>query len=76
MIISGGRDLQIGTADTEALVRAKPEARRFHAPEMSHILVNAPTDRERNLRLYADANTSLTPGLVEAIGVFVSDGAR
>ncbi len=76
MIVSGGRDIQIGAADIEALLRARPDARRFHAPEMSHILTNAPPDREGNLRLYADASTSLTPGLVEAIAAFVSDVAR
>lgn len=76
MIVSGGRDIQIGTADIEPLVRAKPDARRFHAPEMNHILTNAPPDREGNLKLYADASTGLTPGLVEAIAAFVSDVAR
>lgn len=76
MIVSGGRDIQIGATDIEALVRAKPDARRFHAPEMSHILTNAPPDREGNLKLYADPNISLTPDLTEAIAAFVSDVSR
>jgi pimeloyl-ACP methyl ester carboxylesterase len=76
MIVSGGRDLQIGAADTEALVRAKPDARRFHVSEMNHILTNAPSDRESNLKLYADPRSGLTPGLVDALAAFVSDPAR
>jgi pimeloyl-ACP methyl ester carboxylesterase len=76
MIVSGGRDLQVGAADAAALVRAKPDARRFQASEMNHVLTNAPPDREGNVKLYADPNTSLTPGLVEATAAFVTEVAR
>jgi pimeloyl-ACP methyl ester carboxylesterase len=76
MIVGGGRDIQIGAADIGALVRAKPNAKQFHAPEMNHILANAPPDREGNVKLYTDPNTRLTPGLVDAIAAFVSSVAR
>jgi pimeloyl-ACP methyl ester carboxylesterase len=75
MIVSGNRDIQISVADAEALFRARPDARRWHGSDMNHILASAPTDRAGNLRLYADPDAALAPGLVEAVAGFISDVA-
>jgi pimeloyl-ACP methyl ester carboxylesterase len=72
MIVSGGHDLQIGAADADALVRARPDARRWHGPAMNHVLASAPADRAGNLRLYADPDAALAPGLVERIAEFIT----
>jgi pimeloyl-ACP methyl ester carboxylesterase len=72
MIVSGGRDLQIGAADAEALFRARPNARRWHGPDMNHVLASAPEDRAGNLRVYADPDAALAPGLVDAVAEFIA----
>jgi pimeloyl-ACP methyl ester carboxylesterase len=73
LIVSGGRDLQVGEADAEALARARPDAARWHDDHMNHVLASAPDDRDGNLRLYADPNAGLASGLVDAIAGFVID---
>lgn len=73
MIVSGGRDLQLGAADAEALVRARPDARRWHDALMNHVLAAAPSDRAGNLQLYGDANADVVSGLAHAIAVFIAD---
>jgi hypothetical protein len=72
LIVSGGRDLQIGADDIEALVRARPGAERFHRAAMNHVLADAPPDREGNILLYADTATVLAPGLADAVAAFVA----
>jgi pimeloyl-ACP methyl ester carboxylesterase len=71
MMVSGGRDLQIGAADAEALLRARPDARRWHGDDMNHVLAATPGDRTENLRTYADPAAPLAAGLVEAIADFI-----
>jgi alpha-beta hydrolase superfamily lysophospholipase len=72
MIVSGGRDLQIGDDDAEALFRARPDARRWHGDDMNHVLAAAPDDRAGNLRTYTDPAAHLAPGLVDAVAGFLS----
>jgi hypothetical protein len=72
LIVSGGRDLQIGGEDIAALVRARPDAGQFHRASMNHVLADAPPDREGNVLLYADPATALAPGLVDAVAAFVT----
>jgi uncharacterized protein len=71
MIVDGGRDLQVGIADAEALLGARPDARRWHGPDMNHVLASAPADRAGNLALYADPDAALAPGLLDTVAGFM-----
>ncbi len=76
LIVSGGRDLQIGAVDIAALARARPDAEQFHRATMNHVLADAPDDREGNILLYADPATALAPGLVDVIAAFIVRGSN
>lgn len=70
LVIGGGTDLQVGRADFDALVAARPDAESRWFGSMNHILVDAPADRTGNLATYADPSLPLTPGLADTIAAF------
>jgi hypothetical protein len=72
LIVSGGHDLQVGQEDTEALVRARPNAKRFDAADMNHVLKITPAGRDEQKTAYADGRLPLAPGLIDAIAGFVT----
>jgi pimeloyl-ACP methyl ester carboxylesterase len=76
LIMSGGHDLQVGKQDTEALVGARPDAKRFHAADMNHVLKITPAGRNEQKTAYADPQLALAPGLIDAIAAFVLPGRR
>jgi len=76
LIASGGHDLQVTAADAQALVRARPDARRFEAPEMNHVLKAAPAGRAEQQAAYSDPTLPLIPGLVDAVATFVKNAGR
>jgi uncharacterized protein len=71
LIVSGGHDLQVGQQDTEALVRARPNAKRFDAADMNHVLKITPAGRDEQKTAYADGRLPLAPGLIDAIAGFM-----
>ncbi|MGZ5842063.1 MAG: alpha/beta hydrolase [Xanthobacteraceae bacterium] len=71
LVVSGGHDLQVGQQDTAALLRARPDAKRFHAADMNHVLKITPAGRDEQKTAYADARPPLAPGLIDAIAGFM-----
>lgn len=72
LIVQGGHDVQVDTANGEAFRKAAPKAAYVLFPAMSHVLSDAPADRSQNLATYAEADRPLTPGLAERIAAFVT----
>jgi pimeloyl-ACP methyl ester carboxylesterase len=71
LVVSGGRDLQIGDADTAAIHQVRPDASYLHVPDMIHVLKLAPADRAEQMKVVADPAARLAPGLIDAITAFV-----
>jgi len=71
MIVQGSSDLQTTTQDSEALVRAQPNAHLL-VLEMTHVL-KRPADESRaaNLATYADPSLPLAEPLVPGIASFI-----
>nr|WP_314446273.1 alpha/beta fold hydrolase [uncultured Sphingomonas sp.] len=75
LIVQGGHDVQVGTANGEVLRKAAPKATYALFPAMSHVLGDGPAERTANLATYANADLQLTPGLADRIAAFVT-GAK
>jgi uncharacterized protein len=72
LIVQGERDLQVSTADAQALAAAQPNARLVLIPAMNHVLKDvASDDRAANLATYADPSLPVDDGAVAAIASFV-----
>lgn len=71
LIVQCGRDIQVRQADFDALVGARPDARRLVLPTANHMFKPAPadiTDRAANFRSYVGPLVpELVPGLVEFV---------
>lgn len=74
MIVSGGRDLQVGPADGAALRSAQPGARHAVVLEMNHVLKEvAEDDRTANYAAYADPSLPVSGKLVDLVTTFMLD---
>ena len=74
MIVSGGKDLQVGPADGAALRSARPEARHAVVLEMNHVLKEVDgDDRAANFAAYADPSLPVSAKLVDLITTFMLD---
>lgn len=72
MIVSGGRDIQVGAAEGAALRAAQPAARHAVVPDMNHVLKEIGSDdRAANLAAYADPARPVSAKLVDAIAAFM-----
>lgn len=67
LIIQGVTDLQISTADAQALAKSRPSATLLLLDGVNHVLKRAPADRAANFATYADPNLPLDPRIVPAI---------
>ncbi|MCG2626174.1 alpha/beta fold hydrolase [Bradyrhizobium sp. WYCCWR 13023] len=76
MIVSGGHDLQISSADADALSAERPDAICLTISGMNHVLKMAPADRASQQDAYSNPNLPLAPGLSDAIANFVQQAAR
>jgi len=77
LVIGGGRDLQVGRADFDALAAAGPDVRPLWIEAMNHVLTTvADADPRANLATYADPAIPLAPGLADAVAAFLKEGAR
>lgn len=75
LILQGGRDLQVGVADAQALAAADPAARLVLLPRVNHVLKAVATDDvAANRAASADPALPLAPGIVAAIAAFVKAG--
>ena len=78
LIVSAGRDIQIGAADFDALTKARPDARTLVLPEANHVFKAAPpdlADRPAQIKSY-DPSAPLVPTLVPALVEFVRSVAQ
>lgn len=73
LVVQGGNDLQVAIADGEMLRAAQPAARYVLVPDMNHVLKDVPGgDRAANAAAYGDPSRPISPGLVDAIALFVA----
>jgi uncharacterized protein len=76
LLLFGGKDLQTGPREFEALRAARPDAAAVMLPEVNHVLKRVEgDDPAANLATYADPALPLAPGVVEALAAFVSGEA-
>lgn len=73
LVVSGGRDLQVGKADADALARARARISAAEFASMNHVLKDAPEDRAANLATYANPDLPLAAGLADRIAAFVKE---
>ena len=72
MVVTGGKDLQVGPADGAALTAARADARGAVVLGMNHVLKDiAADDRQANLAAYADPSLPISEALVATIGAFM-----
>jgi uncharacterized protein len=72
LIVQGAKDIQVSTADAEALHEAQPKSELRLLPNMNHVLKDvAGDDRAANLATYADSSLPVDPALVGIIADFV-----
>lgn len=72
LIVSGGRDLQVGEGDAARLRRRQPAAGAVVLPLMNHVLVDITGDTlEENIASYTDQANAISSGLAPAIAAFV-----
>lgn len=75
LIVQGDHDVQVDTANGDALRKANPKAAYALFPAMSHVLSDGPAERSANLATYAETDRPLTPGLADRIAAFIT-GAK
>ena len=71
-IVQGDTDLQVGTAEAEALKRAKPDAELVIVNGMNHALKVVPRDAALQLASYGDPSLPLADELSKALVRFLS----
>lgn len=73
LIVQGGKDLQVPTANGEALRAAAPAVNYAFIPPMNHVLKDVEGDTpQANMAAYADPSLPVSPALVDAIASFVT----
>jgi alpha-beta hydrolase superfamily lysophospholipase len=72
LIVQGGHDVQVDTANGEVFRKAAPKASYVLFPAMNHVLSDAPAERGPNLATYTETDRPLTPGLADRIAAFVT----
>lgn len=71
MVARGTTDLQVSTADLDALAAARPDATVAVFEGVNHVLKVAPADQAGNLAAYADPALPLAPGVAQAVAAFL-----
>ncbi len=72
LIVHGTHDIQVSDVDASRLAFADPSAQAVAIPNMNHILVDAPANREGNLATYQDPSLPLDATLVSSIAAFLT----
>jgi len=77
LILQGLRDMQVREADANILKEADPRATLTLLPDVNHVLKSVSSDdRRANIATYSDASLPLAPGVVSAIGDFLTANAK
>ncbi len=77
LLLFGGKDIQTGEREFEALRAARPDATAVMLPQVNHVLKLVEGDAPAaNLATYADPALPLAPGVVDALAAFVTGKAE
>jgi pimeloyl-ACP methyl ester carboxylesterase len=71
LIIQGDNDMQVSMKNANNLKKAAPGAQLVYIKKMSHVLKDAPTDREANFASYNHPDMPLSPGFASALIKFI-----
>lgn len=71
LLVQGTNDMQVPVEDAKLLSAAKPAAQLKLIQNMNHVLKQVEGDREANAATYKDPNLPISPGLVDAIAIFI-----
>ncbi|HVB03538.1 MAG TPA: alpha/beta fold hydrolase [Chitinophagaceae bacterium] len=71
LIVQGDNDLQITTGDARRLAQADPRATLIIMHHMTHMLKDAASTRQDNLKTYSDPSLPLDPALIPDITEFI-----
>ncbi len=72
LLLHGTRDLQVSTADLDALRRGRPDADVVRLSGANHVFKFAPSERGGNFALYRDPRAPLHPDLLPALVRFIA----
>jgi hypothetical protein len=73
MVVGGGRDIQVGKSDFDALTASRPDAVAYWEPSMAHTLKLAGANAQSMASAYTDPNLPLPVGLADRIIQFVKE---
>jgi uncharacterized protein len=76
LIVGGGRDIQVGKSDFDALLAARDNAVAFWDPGMGHTLKDAGRTAQSVTRAYTDPTFPLSTGLAERIADFILEPGK
>jgi pimeloyl-ACP methyl ester carboxylesterase len=71
LLVQGTNDMQVPVEDAKLLSAAKPAAQLKLIQNMNHVLKQVEGDREANAASYKDPSLPISPGLIDAITVFI-----
>ncbi len=75
LLIQGGRDIQAGETDFEALRSARPDATTLYLETMNHVLKECGPSLRANIATYTNPDLPLAPGLIGAVAEFITGGS-
>jgi pimeloyl-ACP methyl ester carboxylesterase len=75
LVIGGGRDIQVGRTDFDALAAARAGVTSTWYPDMGHTLKVAGEDLQSQGRAYTDPSLALADGLADGVGRFIHEAA-
>jgi pimeloyl-ACP methyl ester carboxylesterase len=78
LVMGGGRDIQVGRADFDALVAARANVKSAWYPTMGHTLKVVGEDLQSQGKAYMDPTLALADGLADGLARFIheaTDGA-
>lgn len=76
LIVGGGRDIQVGKSDFDALLAARTDAVAYWDPGMGHTLKDAGRTAQTLQRAYTDPSVPLSTGLAGRIADFILERQR
>src|SRR5690606_13500970 len=73
LVVQGTHDIQVGVEDAKQLKKGRPEAKIVMIDGMSHILNEAPADRQQNIATYFKNELELHPKLIPELTQFINE---
>ncbi len=71
LIAQGTTDIQVSTAEAQALKQAMPKAELLIVEGMNHVLKAVEADQAKQIASYTDGALSVVPELIERVSAFV-----